>query len=434
MVNLPDTPSSSIGIEAVSLRLAILVIASISCRAASWLTAAKWDDRPAASQHSTAPNGGRSFAGRPGSVASESWTPEALEQPSCKVSLSAKPRVIIGASDDPSDELYRVTSAFLLPDGKIVIANAGTSQIRFYSADGRFALSKGRAGTGPGEFSSLSGVWPLNDTLIAAFDRPQRRLSLFRTDGGFVSSRQLELASGIRWPHAVGVLDTTIVAINGQVFESGQMGVGLVRPPSVFVRFALDGSLVDTVLTTPGHEFFVPNVSAAFTTRALPFGLDTKFAVAAGTFYFGDTRGGEISAVAPGRRRVLVARVALVRNRVSAGDVRAFKNSERAAARNDVQAAAARFLDNVPFPSEFPAFDRLVVDKDANIWLRPFEYPGEGNREWLVVLKQTQTLCRAVIPPRTELLYIAKGVLLAVSRGEDDREEVRVYETNLTRR
>ncbi len=289
MMNLPATSSSSIGIEAVSLRLAILVMASASCRAPSWLTAAEWHDRPATPQHRIAPNGDRSFAGRPGSVASESWTPEALEQQSCSVSLSAKPRVIIGASDDPDDELYRVTSAFMLADGRIVIANAGTSQIRFYSADGRFALSRGRAGSGPGEFSSLSGVWPLNDTLIAAFDRPQRRLSLFRTHGGFVSSRQLELASGIRWPHAVGVMDNTIVAINGQSFESGQMGVGVVRPPSVFVRFALDGSLVDTVLTTPGHEFFVPNTSAAFTTRARPFGVDTKYAIASGTLYFGDT-------------------------------------------------------------------------------------------------------------------------------------------------
>ncbi|MBA3558252.1 MAG: hypothetical protein H0W30_06595 [Gemmatimonadaceae bacterium] len=356
-----------------------------------------------------------------------------MDRQSCKVSISANSRVIIGASDDPDDELYRVTSAFMLADGRIVIANAGTSQIRFYSADGRFALSKGRAGSGPGEFSSLSGVWPINDTLIAAFDRPQRRLSLFRTDGDFVSSRQLELASGIRWPHAVGVLDTTIVAINGQVFESGQMGVGIVRPPSVFVRFALDGSLIDTVLTTPGHEFFVPNTSAVVTTRTRPFGLNTEYAAASGTLYFGDTGGGEIKAVAPGRRPVLVARVPLDRKRVSAGDVRAFKNSERARARNAAQAARARFLDRVPFPSEFPAFDRLLVDEELNIWLRPFEFPGEGSREWLVVLKETQTLCRAVLPPRTEPLYVAKGVLLALFRGEDDKEEVRVYDMNLTR-
>ncbi len=138
--------------------------------------------------------------------------------------------------------------------------------------------------------------------------------------------------------------------------------------------------------------------------------------------------------MAPGRKPVLVARVALDRQSVRASDVRAFKTSARAAARNAAQAEAARFLDHVPFPSEFPTFDRLIVDEESNIWLRRFEYPGEESREWLVVLKQTQTLCRAVLPPRTEPLFIAKGVLLSLSRGEDDREEVRAYETNLTRK
>ena len=51
--------------------------------------------------------------------------------------LGEQPLVDIGGLEgDPDYELYRVSSAVRLPDGRIVIGNSGTNEIRFYDESG----------------------------------------------------------------------------------------------------------------------------------------------------------------------------------------------------------------------------------------------------------------------------------------------------------
>ena len=58
--------------------------------------------------------------------------------------LSEQPLVDIGGLEgDPDYELYRVTSALRLPDGRIVIGNSGTNEMRFYDESGIHLLDAG---------------------------------------------------------------------------------------------------------------------------------------------------------------------------------------------------------------------------------------------------------------------------------------------------
>src|SRR5690606_16795253 len=70
--------------------------------------------------------------------------------------LSPEPLVEIGVLDGaPEDQLFRVVGARRLGDGRIVVANSGTHELRFYDAQGRHLRSVGREGEGPGEFRGL---------------------------------------------------------------------------------------------------------------------------------------------------------------------------------------------------------------------------------------------------------------------------------------
>jgi len=70
--------------------------------------------------------------------------------------LGPTPTLRIGGLDGaPEYELFRVAGARRLDDGRIVIANSGTHELRFYDADGTYLQSVGREGDGPGEFRRL---------------------------------------------------------------------------------------------------------------------------------------------------------------------------------------------------------------------------------------------------------------------------------------
>ena len=97
--------------------------------------------------------------------------------------FGAQPSLSIGSVDSgEAYELFRVTDATLLADGRIVIANAGSGELKVFNADGSHSGTWGRQGEGPGEFSSGPGavaLWP-GDSIAAPGGY---RVSLFEMDG-----------------------------------------------------------------------------------------------------------------------------------------------------------------------------------------------------------------------------------------------------------
>lgn len=77
--------------------------------------------------------------------------------------IGPEPTVSIGeVTGEEAYLLHGVEDGEILPDGRIVIANTGTSEIRVFDASGVHQATWGRAGAGPGEFTALGGVgsWP----------------------------------------------------------------------------------------------------------------------------------------------------------------------------------------------------------------------------------------------------------------------------------
>ena len=92
----------------------------------------------------------------------------------------------VGQLDGPPEyQLFRVVGAHRLPDGRLVIGNAGSHELRYYGPDGRHLRSAGAEGEGPGEFTRLTRTWVRGDSIFA-FDSRNRRFSVFGADGVFV--------------------------------------------------------------------------------------------------------------------------------------------------------------------------------------------------------------------------------------------------------
>lgn len=78
-----------------------------------------------------------------------------LAQRSGTCAIDPNPSLSIGVEE--GDEAYMlsdISGAARLSDGRIIIAQRSTQDIRYYDSTGTFLRTSGRQGRGPGEFSS----------------------------------------------------------------------------------------------------------------------------------------------------------------------------------------------------------------------------------------------------------------------------------------
>jgi hypothetical protein len=93
----------------------------------------------------------------------------------------------IGVVDGaPEYQLFRVTSVASLADGRIVVVNGGTQELRFYDSAGRFLFSTGGRGDGPGEYQFPTLVPSHFSDSLFVFDLQASRISVLNTDGVLV--------------------------------------------------------------------------------------------------------------------------------------------------------------------------------------------------------------------------------------------------------
>lgn len=98
--------------------------------------------------------------------------------------IGTEPEVSIGAREGEGPYmLHRAQDALILSDGRIVVANTGSDELRVFDASGIHVATWGRRGEGPGEFSALVQVhrWR-GDSLLALYSRA-RHLSVLDSEG-----------------------------------------------------------------------------------------------------------------------------------------------------------------------------------------------------------------------------------------------------------
>jgi hypothetical protein len=115
--------------------------------------------------------------------------------------LSSLPSFDVGRAEGaPGHELYRVTGAVRLADGRVVVANSGTSQLRFFDSTGRYLSSAGRRGGGPGEFTGNLKLLPYQGDSLLVWDARLLRFSLFEASGKFVRTLAIPPGDTLTFP------------------------------------------------------------------------------------------------------------------------------------------------------------------------------------------------------------------------------------------
>lgn len=354
--------------------------------------------------------------------------------------LSAEPVVDIGVFEgEAAYQLYQAMDAVRLSDGRIVIANAGTHELRFYDATGTHLRSIGREGGGPGEFQALRSVELLAGDTIVAWDWRAKRLSIFTPSGEFV--RSVSPTAGMEGfgPQMHGVFaDGSFVA--RPLFKPAAMfeqGGGRQRGTVGFPRYGYeDGALLDTIAVVPGTERYVQTAGDGISIRTIPFAREPHFTVRGDRAYVGVSDRYEIGVYDARGGLLRLVRRAVDPVAVTDADVERFTEEyvERslAARQSDDPGArreAAEEVAAMPVPETFPAFDEIVVDVDGDLWVREYDRPAaDGPWRWGVYDPDGRLLGTVETPRDLQILQIGGDFVLGRAEDELEIEHVRLYE------
>lgn len=344
-------------------------------------------------------------------------------------SLSEQPVLQIGVIDgDSAYQLFRVRGAVRLSDGRIAIANDGSSEIRYFDGSGAHIRSVGGSGRGPGEFMSVSVLIPfLADSLIAG-DFGLGRTTLLapagdvvRTEPGPPPVGALSDGSLVMQTHAAAPLEASTVVHDGPT-----------RDQATLVRYRLGDPVADTLALLPGNESAQvvesDGTNSGITRYRRPFGLMRLTSTYGNSIFTADGSAPEI--------RVLDATGSLSR-------LIRYEQALRPVTSADESAYRDRFLEPIPlgiyreraeralgsgaFPEFMPAFQRLLHDRVGNLWVEEYQADPSESPRWEVFDSDGRWLGSVATRAGLRITDIGEDYVLGVELDDLDVEVVRMY-------
>jgi len=344
--------------------------------------------------------------------------------------LAELPRLDIGTLEgEAHDQFFRVVNAITLSDGRIVVANSGTNEIRYFDAAGSFLYSSGRKGGGPGEFEWLWTIAPLSGDSVIAFDRRLLRMSVFAPDGTFARSFMFApLAGAAALPMPLGLTDNRRLVISERGFDTGETSTGLIRDSTYYLLLDLEGALIDTLGLFPGDEWYIKSESEAIYTATPPFARSSEAAVFGSGFYFGSGDSYEIAFYSADGTLNRLIRRATPNLPVTSKDIERYR--QRTLERSDP--SRRQFWQNMfaemPIPETMPAYSGIIVDAEGNLWIGEYRRPGDDQPRWNVFDPDGIMLGIVETPQRFRVYEIGSDYLLGRGADEMDIEHVQVYD------
>ena len=328
----------------------------------------------------------------------------------------------------PEHEFYRVLSGIKLDNGRIVIGNNGSNQLKVYTGEGEFLLSIGREGEGPGEFKQLDWVSRYRGDSIFAYDYGLGRWSIFSGEGEFGRSARVTTPGGqrveIAQPFSSGsVLGMRVMPPSNLI---GRDLVGMIQDEVSLMRFSPEGDYENPVATLPGPELWLPPRppdQTHFTYLPALFGYWPYLAVGDDLVFMGTDRGFEVAACSEeGDLRRLI-RIPGPERQLTGDKVDEFLERVR----EELFPGLAVGLSQRPQPDSYPWFSKIMVDAEGNIWVSEYVQLSFDPQEWTVFDSDGSLVGDIEIPRRFMIFDIGSDYVLGRSLDDLDVEHIHLY-------
>lgn len=348
-------------------------------------------------------------------------------------SVATEPELVIGTGgDDPHHQLFQVAGATRLSDGRIVVGNGGSQEIRIFDSGGSFLATYGGSGEGPEEFSRLQLMGSIAGDTLVIVDPALRRISLLHPDDGFgPQARITDDVAGYVLPQ--GLFSDGTILTGGAPIRHGPQEEGLGRDFTSYRSCNLDGSLATDFGEFPGQEFFFRHRQGPSgprgTATPIPFGKIPMVAAAPNRLFFGSGDEWEVKAYHPDGRLERLIRLDRPRVPVTDADVErliewmvdTYTSSEEAAQR------LRQGTRELPVAELRPPFGALEADLLGYLWVEEHRLPGDEVREYTIFDPEGRLTGAITLPEGLAPFEIGADYLLGLNRDELGVEYVHLH-------
>jgi hypothetical protein len=300
---------------------------------------------------------------------------------------------------DPRYEFFNVGSVTILSDGRFAIADRGSSEVRFYSRQGRFESAFGSSGGGPREFSGLAWIYRIANDSIVAYDLDRSRLTVWTSSGRFARDHGIQRSSAIPLPIVQDVAFDGSVVVLGRPWALDRTRPGLqAETTMVYVDRPPWDSLIRVGAATE------INFLSRTGRERIPFsaGVVARF-----------REDGSLAVLDGGRRVIAINHDGSSTVHSPPADVQlvtpALRERYRSWRLGRVPAGSpdhanlTELFEAMPFADTIAAFDQLARGANGEVWLRRYRFfwdyrNHDVNNRWLALDRELQPVRECTFP------------------------------------
>ncbi len=333
------------------------------------------------------------------------------------IEIATPAEVVIRSGDGTNPgslpPLIQVRGGTLLPDGRTVVLAAGTWQILFYDAEGRFQHAVGRNGQGPGEFIRPTWLGSGRGDTLFIWDASQRRLTILDGTGTLLTTQKVDGAA--EHPDIGGRFGdgSFLMRPGGAAFFPRTSDV--VRLEETYGRHDPSTGVTTLLAAGKSREMALSETSGRY---GLPFGRATVVAANRDHLILADTGEPEL------RFHDLNGQVRrIVRWTSPPIPVTAQDRTDYAV---HYAAESPRFAPppDAEFARERPRLTSIITDHMGWIWVKRYSGGWEEPPLWLVFDERGVLRCEIEPPARLLELEIGADYLLSLQRDSTGEETV----------
>jgi len=333
-----------------------------------------------------------------------------------------------------------------LPDGRLVVADQGSNELRVFDASGIHAATWSREGEGPGEFTQLAGIAPwAGDSLIAWNARPPG-FTVFDLRGDVGRTFALPRADRVTFAAPLGFGAVLAFRARSRT-ASGSVNAEL----SEYEIRNGEGDHSATLGAFSGRQYYSAPMLGTEVTMLLPFSPSIAAASWGGLAVVAPTRSYEVRAFgSDGTLRRIVRRDHTPIHPTPAYREAFFReflrergfSPEVAGSEEEALEQVRQTMGEIPLPETLPAFATVLTDAIDHLWVQEFaildgefEIPGQETSAgpvWTVFDPDGHVLGFVETPPGLLIYEIGADYILGHETDEDGIEHVRLWPLSRT--
>lgn len=345
----------------------------------------------------------------------------ASEVPPLAWSIETTPTYSFGGTGAPIGDVFGIVGVVAMSEGRVAFADR-RQRVIILDSDGGLLRTIGGRGQGPGEFMAISRLARSVGDTLHVYDVSNSRLSHLTVRGGHLGSIPMRSVPPATYQ---GTLDDgTHVAALGRGAEVEGRGVRLLRSQLELVRYDASGNFLNLIGTVAGPEALDFGRSVPLVRQLRPTsGLKNTIVV---------TDGREVFVATGDRFDVLVFSPLGGDPSVIGWDMELLPLT-----REDIEATyRGGPLEQAFTPSALAWWpdDRtratvlgLLVDDEANMWIKTDGWNQESAVTWSVFNRHGAHIASVEMPSRFELFDVRGGSLFGVWRDGLDVEFVQAW-------